>query len=117
MSVVSVDVQDIQVLYTWQCPCTLKGVALHALYSSGCTYICKHMHIRYKAIEAKTKGQLVFNFIHLIQVQAKKKIATLNMKFFTLCYVYRRVDTKVVFTNSFHSYCTRIASFNISWLR
>ena len=84
---VSVDVQDIQVLYTWQCPCTLKGVTLHALYSSGCTYIrmyihvCKHMHIRYKAIEAKKKGQLVFNFIHLIQVQAKKKNATLKMKF------------------------------------
>ena len=43
MFVVSVEVRDTQVLYTWQCPCTLKGVALHALYSSVCTYI--HMYV------------------------------------------------------------------------
>ena len=29
----------------------------------------------------------------------------------------RRADTKVVFTNSFHSYCTQSASLNTSWLR
>ena len=46
MFVVSVEVRDTQVLYTWQCPCILKGVALHALYSSVCAYIFMKVHTR-----------------------------------------------------------------------
>ena len=43
-------VQDTQTLCTWQCPYTLKGVVLHALYSSVRTYIyvrlicCQSIH-------------------------------------------------------------------------